>query len=275
MKTRPFFLAIAAVTAATFLSFTPPTQFRKILKSYPFIPSGTIQFQDQTLSIRGFHLFEHEVTNLEYREFLAFLEREGRTEDLEVAKIHTSGWEEFPFRETYHSHPAYENYPVVNVSYEGALLYCQWLEDLYREKYGQKVHLRLPVHLEWVYAARAGNPGPYPWGGSYLRNEKGLLLANFRYIGPEQISLDPETGQYMVITGMPEPVLGPAPSVSYSPNGYGLFNTSGNVAEMLQEKGLAAGGSWASPGYDIRVESVSRYEGPSAQVGFRPVLVFE
>ena len=39
---------------------------------------------------------------------------------------------------------------------------------------------------------------------------------------------------------------GPVPASSYFPNDFGLYNTSGNVAEMLFEEGLAIGGGWRS-----------------------------
>jgi hypothetical protein len=44
---------------------------------------------------------------------------------------------------------------------------------------------------------------------------------------------------------------------------------SGNVAEMLNEKGIAKGGSYNSPGYDVRIESKMNYNDASPEVGFR------
>ena len=50
---------------------------------------------------------------------------------------------------------------------------------------------------------------------------------------------------------------------SHHPNGFGLFNMSGNVAEMVAERGIAYGGSYLDPGYDIRIDSEKPYDGPS------------
>jgi hypothetical protein len=48
---------------------------------------------------------------------------------------------------------------------------------------------------------------------------------------------------------------------------------NGNVAEMLSEPDIAAGGSWASTGYDIRNESIMAFKDASPYVGFRPIAV--
>lgn len=60
-----------------------------------------------------------------------------------------------------------------------------------------------------------------------------------------------------------------APVDAYTPNGYGLYNMAGNIAEMIAQPGIAKGGNWASPGYYLRIEAEEAYSGPSAKVGFR------
>jgi formylglycine-generating enzyme required for sulfatase activity len=59
---------------------------------------------------------------------------------------------------------------------------------------------------------------------------------------------------------------------AYFPNDFGLYNMSGNVAEMVQTEGISKGGSWRSGAYDIRIDQQSGYEGSSPALGFRPVL---
>jgi formylglycine-generating enzyme required for sulfatase activity len=59
------------------------------------------------------------------------------------------------------------------------------------------------------------------------------------------------------------------PVTAYDPNGYGLYNMSGNVAEMVSEKGIARGGSWASTGFDVRIKSEQKFENTSPEIGFR------
>jgi gliding motility-associated lipoprotein GldK len=76
---------------------------------------------------------------------------------------------------------------------------------------------RLPTEHEWEYAARGGRDNaPYPWGGPYIRNSKGCLLANFK---PGRGNYPEDGGLYTVKAD------------AYYPNDYGLYNMSGNVAE--------------------------------------------
>ena len=60
---------------------------------------------------------------------------------------------------------------------------------------------------------------------------------------------------------------------SHRPNNYGLYNMSGNVAEMVYERGIAYGGSYLDPGYDIRIDSEKPYDAPSPLIGFRVIAV--
>jgi len=79
---------------------------------------------------------------------------------------------------------------------------------------------RLPTETEWEWAARGGRDiAPYPWGGYYIRNAKGCLLANFK---PGRGNYPEDGGQYTVKAD------------AYFPNDYGLYNMAGNVAEWTE-----------------------------------------
>jgi len=67
------------------------------------------------------------------------------------------------------------------------------------------------------------------------------------------------------------------PVNSYFTNNYGLYNMSGNAAEMTAEENIIKGGSWNSTGYYMLIESVSEYtenDIPSPYVGFRVVYTY-
>jgi gliding motility-associated lipoprotein GldK len=123
-----------------------------------------------------------------------------------------------PMTRNYFWHPAFDDYPVVGVAWRQAMAFCYWrtnLWDVYSEVKSED--FRLPTEHEWEYAARGGRElAPYPWGGYYVRNAKGCLLANFK----------PGRGDYPADGG-----LYTVKADGYFPNDYGLFCMSGNVSE--------------------------------------------
>ncbi|MCL2098757.1 MAG: SUMF1/EgtB/PvdO family nonheme iron enzyme [Bacteroidales bacterium] len=124
-----------------------------------------------------------------------------------------------PFAARYFSHPAYNNYPVVGVSWKQAYAFCHWRTK--KIEGGRRTYMgfeyRLPTESEWEYAARGGLQGSlYPWGGPYTTNKQGCYLANFK----------PQRGKYSLDGGVRT-----MPVASYDPNDYGLYDMAGNVAE--------------------------------------------
>lgn len=255
----------------------------KMPKGFVYIPQGSFVFEKDTVSVNGFYICKTEISNQDYREFLYDLQRQSKIKELNIAKVDSNKWIQKnayndPYAKYYANHPAYNKYPVVNITYEAALLYCEWLSvklsELNKGKYEIKV--RLPLRTEWVYAASCGGKyNPYAWGGPYVRNSKGYYLCNFKNVGEENIRFNKDKKNIEIVTGTYTIADGAditAPVTSFFPNKFGLYNVNGNVAEMVNEKGLAVGGSWKSYGYEIRNESVENYSGADTHIGFRPVV---
>ncbi len=151
------------------------------------------------------------------------------------------------------------NQPVVGVTWYDAVAFTEWLT----QRTG--IPHRLPTEAEWEAAARGGLSGqPYPWG-SQTPNEGGIYRANYY---PSDFADD---GFRFT-----------APVGSYPPNGYGLYDMAGNVAEWCQESvspsgaqtvfgpkenRILKGGSWYSRARELRC-AARQLAPPSTAEGF-------
>jgi sulfatase modifying factor 1 len=170
--------------------------------------------------------------------------------------------------------------PVESVSWDGAVQFCnklseaEGLELCYTKNSGDtfdwscdfsKNGYRLPTEKEWEYAAKAGTNNR--WAGTDNEAE----LPQYAWYGPDDTH---ERDQVHVVGG-------------FKPNGWGLYDMSGNVSEWCWEiydtsdkghfvKHVHRGGNWMSRPVDTRVTfrncDVVKHELP--YVGFRVCRTF-
>lgn len=263
-------IALSGLLAMTLSLTTQLVKVPKTLKkNFSVIPTGLAVTSGDTVSVQSFFISKWEVTNSEYRTFLADLKASNKLNEYKMALPDTSQWimkgaTMNAFKDYYFSHPAYDNYPVVNITYENAVKYCEWFTEKCNAnpRNAQKLKFRLPLREEFLRACRGDKHNNlYSWDGSNLRNSKGLILCNHTRV-------DSTAG---VAGNLYDNADITAPSKSYWPNDFNIYNLNGNVAEMLHEKGNAIGGSWGNRAEDVTNESISKYEGPSPMVGFRMV----
>jgi len=279
--------------------------YRMNKRKYPQLPAASINDHGTMVTLQSFRMANSEVCNLEYRTFLVDLLIQGRKADYLKAKPARQLWETETglegmkvLTDKYFTDSHYDDYPVVNVSREGAEMYCAWLTDEGRkagaEKVNPLVHVRLPQDVEWIYAAQGGNKeSTFAWnsvkqkdGGQKVMNKKGYFLANFclkKYTGSVDSIAPGKTNVFRkayttagLVTGLQTYT---APIYSYNPNDYGLYCMSGNVAEMIvvhnTGKPGTKGGGWNSDEKHLLINAEDEYggkTGPSPYIGFRVVL---
>ncbi|MEX8510347.1 MAG: formylglycine-generating enzyme family protein [Leptothrix ochracea] len=155
--------------------------------------------------------------------------------------------------------------PVVDITWEQASQYAQWL----RERTGQPY--RLLSESEWEYVARAGSQSAYAGGDTFVAGR-----AN---VSPAMTESDAVPAAWHV--------------GSFAPNAFGLYDLQGNVWEWVQdcfhdnlagapadgaawtercshaESHMARGGSWKTPSVQTRPAHRAWAHGSEADIGFR------
>jgi len=192
----------------------------------------------------------------------------------------------------YFSNPAYNDYPVVGVTWEQANAFCAWRTEYLLRGLGPSARFvqryRLPTEAEWEYAARGKDGTEFPWENEDMKSGRGCYYANFK----------PDRGDYTQDGNLITSKVG-----IYSANSNGLYDMAGNVAEWTStvyvESGVEAmndinpqlsykaaledpyrlkkksvrGGSWKDPESFIR-SAWRTYEyqnQPRSYIGFRCV----
>ena len=226
------------------------------LPVFVFVPGGEFQMGDlwgdgdyderpvHTVRVDDFYMSKYEITNAQYVQFLNAIGRHRMGgEPLIETKSEVSDSHILLKGGRYVVESGYEDHPMIEVSWYGAVAFCNWLsreaglEEVYDESTGEadfsKVGYRLPTEAEWEYAARAGGKEiKYPNGNSLTHDD-----AN--YDG----------------TGGRDRWWRTSPVGSFPPNELGLYDMAGNVWEWCND--------WYDSGYYSR-SPVDNPTGPSS-----------
>lgn len=141
----------------------------KLLQSskdlYTHVPANKMIYAGKPLIYDAFTIRNTQITNLEYRAFLADLLAQKKEQEYLTAKLLPEYWvnDHYPtLAALYFQSDAYNDFPVVTVTTQGAGLFCKWLEEetaLYIKRHHLKTtppKIRLPYDEDWIAAAREG-----------------------------------------------------------------------------------------------------------------------
>jgi len=231
------------------------------------IPSRTFQIGEkkkpgsypvhQVTITNDFYMGKYEITNKEFVAFLNDVNAEAWKRDKRVEAYYQgvqlySDYGDYPSHETIHSGIShngrwfvktaytdahdrqwnidYSSLPVVYVTWYGAVEYCNWLsrKEGLKEAYTKDLevktyHLndfpntegyRLPTEAEWEYAASDG--GNHKWAGTSSKEELGKYASYNENAKTYGVHMAQEVGSRL-------------------PNGFGLYDMSGNVWEWCTD----------------------------------------
>ncbi|TVR80950.1 MAG: gliding motility lipoprotein GldJ [Saprospirales bacterium] len=154
------------------------------------------------VTVGSFYMDETEISNIDYREYIFWLQRvyDSHPEVVRDALPDTLVWREElaynePFVETYFRFPAYDNYPVVGVSWEQATRYAEWRTDRVNEMLliergilnpnpdqRDQDNFNTQAYLAGLYegSVRENLPDLSTGGERRVRFEDGILLPSYR-----------------------------------------------------------------------------------------------
>ena len=198
------------------------------------VPGGKFRMGGATSIVSADEVPRHEVSvspfmvsvyEITFEEYYRFAQATGRR------KPPSNGWD-------------VKTHPVVDVSWDDAIAYTQWLSKETGKRY------RLLSEAEWEYAARAGTTASFWWG----------LKAGANNAHCFDCQSDYSTSK-------------PAKVGTYKANPFGLYDTAGNVFEWVHDcyhrnynDAPVDGSVWSGGDCDVRVARGGAYRSPATSM---------
>jgi formylglycine-generating enzyme len=266
--THPKLLSLVGLFVFIATTGAAQKKYKRVIISAKHIDKNLAKVAD------SLYAFKYETSNGEYNFFLGEIKKTNQSL-YNKCLVDSTNWAlryGEPMNIYYHRHPAYANYPVVNVSHEAANEYCKWMTEFYNsdpKREFKKVEFTLPTVAEWILAAQGGrSQAMFPWANYYLRDKNGRYMCNMRHLDEINVYRDKD-GRVVVADSLDDRPFYTSTVHSFYPNDYGIYNMSGNVAEMTNQHGLTKGGSWNSFGGEVHIRASKIYNQASPEMGFR------
>lgn len=277
-------------------------------KDFVYIPSGKLSYDTVNYDVASFYMTETTVTNKQYRIYLDAVGKKLPTvaETLIKNELWISNYLD------YFNNPIFDYFPIVGLTKTEMIDYANWLSDKVSKEYPPwNFEFRLPTKYEWQYAACGGRGNSnFPWGGQSDTNSKGCYLL-WAFTKNQQTCLFGDNSvnhEFYDRSDLPDsliqimynriltctknltktkrknigcslPLIGfPVYADAYFPNDYGLYNMSGNVAQMTYY-GEVLGGSYRISSAYCGIKQVKKYPfdatQPQSDIGFRLVCSYQ
>lgn len=209
--------------------------------------------QHRVTIAKGFAIGRTEVTVAQFRDFInatgyvTDAQREGDASvyDEDTGRMHNVS--SITWKDDYSGKPSADNDPVVNISWNDAETYTQWLAQHTGKPY------RLPSEAEFEYALRAGTSTLYWWGDGVPSKP----VENVTGAGDKSPSGRRWANAFR---NYRDGYWGPAPVMSFQANPFGLYDMDGNVSEWVADcwhdnytRATRDGSAWINPGCEAHV----------------------
>lgn len=273
--------------------------------SYTVVEEGEIQYRGKAIVVDPFILRNQAITNLEYKVFLADLIKNGKTEEFKKAVVLSETWINYNdniLANSYFPDEKYNDFPVVNISPEGAFLFCRWMEKEINQ-FAQSINpkakplkIRLPFDSEWIFATRRGY-AQIPDCGSYntiydinegiidigylkrieliKKRKKSKMTALDQLFSTNRYGMDED--QTLQIFEQGFNYKGKPITDTLYPNRMDIFSKAAHVSEIIQEQGtgniVIVGSCWKNKQEYSKMITEFNKEFASPFVGFRVVII--
>jgi serine/threonine protein kinase len=183
----------------------PVEQSNSLGMRLALIPPGEFRLgvRQKIRLTRPYYMTTCEVTVGQFRQFVnatgyrTRAEREGGVVDGANEPRPDVNWQHAEFPQT-------DEHPVVQMSYEDAAAFCEWLSR------AQKRHYYVPTEAQWEWAARAGTAADHHW------DDRVEPFATYAWVAETSGGHTHPVGQL-------------------KPNAWGLFDTHGNAVEWCSD----------------------------------------
>jgi len=239
------------------------TIFAKIMSR---IPPGTV------LLTKNFGVDVLEMRNIDYLGFVNAIGRKFGRNSPEYKEVlpDVSVWKSYivdgvDLSQEYFTNSSFYNNPLVGVSYDQALIYCEWRTQ-YINKLYRIYHLKYPKSVGVPKRVNYRLPTPEEWDKiltteTIYMPDEGIVTPDFT----PPVAKKDNAVNTRISKGLTSSVF------YYWRNKIGIYAFDDNVSEMTSEKGVARGCNWTGG-----VENTNcHYTEPTNWIGFRCVVDVE